>query len=209
MELHLLEGLYVSHYENNLNKLDRLRQEIDKAGIDTNIYLGNEILITPELPKLMKQGKVTSLNKSRYILIELPFFDIPSYTEKVLFNLEIEGYKAVLAHPERNEHIINDLNTLYRFTKQGALVQMNISSIEGVYGKRVKKTALQMLKHYLVHFIGTDTHSLKKRQPRVKAITEMLKVYYPEQAYSLLCDNPQSIIRNEPVKITEPIKIVQ
>lgn len=204
---HYIEGLYASGYENNLSKLNRLIREIDKAGINMDIYLGNEILITPDILKLVKQGKVTALNESRYLLIELPFFDMPSYTERVLFNLEIEGYVAVLAHPERNEYIINDLNILYRLIKQGALVQMNISSIEGLYGKWVKKTAFRMLKHCMVHFIGTDTHSPRKRQTSVNDIIEILKVYCPDQAHSMLCDNPQSIIRNEPIKTTEPISI--
>ena len=204
---HYIEGLYVSDYENNLCKLHKLRRELDKAGIDMDVYLGNEVFITPELPKLVKSRKIAALNNSRYILIELPFFDMPLYTEKVLFNLEIEGYKAVLAHPERNAYIINDLNILYRFIKQGALVQMNISSIEGLYGKRVKRTALLMLKHYMVHFVGTDTHSPGKRQTGVDDIIEKLKVNYPDQAHSLLCDNPQSIIRNESITITEPISM--
>lgn len=204
---HYIEGLYESNYASNLNKLYSLNKEIYKAGININIYLGNEILITPEILKLVKQGKVTTLNESRYLLIELPFFDLPPYTEKVLFNLEMEGYVAVLAHPERNERIIDDLNILYRLIKQGALVQMNISSLKGIYGKHVKRTALLMLKHYMVHFVGTDIHSPGKRQTGVDDIIEKLKTYYPNQAHSLLCDNPQSIIKNESITITEPISM--
>lgn len=204
---HYIEGLYVSDYQNNLSKLYRLSQEIERAGIEIDIYLGNEVLITPDLTKLIKSGKVAALNNSRYVLIELPFSDIPSYTEKVLFNLEMDGYIAVLAHPERNEYIINDLNILYRFIKQGALVQINIPSIEGVYGKWVKKTALLMIKHNLVHFLGTDTHTPQKSQTAVKDTIKMLKDYYPDQADNLLFNNSQCIIRNEPIKITEPRRI--
>jgi protein-tyrosine phosphatase len=84
---------------------------------------------------------------------------------------------------------------------------MNASSIEGIYGKQVKKTALLMLKQCMVHFIATDTHSPRNRQTSIGDIVEKLKVYCPDQAHSLLCDNPRSIIINEPIKITEPHRI--
>lgn len=204
---HYIEGLYVSSYEDNLGKLDRLKREIVKAGIDMHIYLGNELLITPEIIRLVRDRKAAVLNESRYILIELPFFDLPPYTEKVLFQLELEGYKPILAHPERNVEIVNDLNILYRLIKQGVLVQMNLASLKGAYGKHVKKAALLMLEHSMVHFAGTDMHSPRTLQVNFTDSMEKLKAYYPEQLNRLLYDNPLRIIRNESIVIPEPVKI--
>lgn len=204
---HYIEGLYINDYEDNLIRLNMIKKELDKAGIKIRIYLGNEVRITPELCGLIKSGKVAALNNSRYILVELPFLDIPFYTEKVLFDLEIEGYKAILAHPERNERIINHPDILYRLIKQGAYVQMSISSIEGKYGKRVRKAALLMLQHHMVHFIGTDSHSPHKEKARIKALSEMLSYYYQDKAIDLLFNNPDKIINNELVRIDEPEKV--
>ena len=204
---HYIEGLHSNNYKDNLDKFNNLIRETDRLGIDMKIYLGNEVLITPELPELIKYGVVAPLNNSRYILIELPFFDIPSYTEKVLFNLEMGGYRAILAHPERNEHIINDLNILYDFIRRGALVQMNISSIKGAYGKRVYKAALKMLKCRMVHFVGTDMHSPEKRQLDISSAIKTLEIHCPDQVNKLLQDNPRRIIINEPIIAGELCRI--
>ncbi len=204
---HYIEGLYVNEYEDNFNKLNMIKKEIEKTGINISIYLGNEAHITPELPKLIKSKKIATLNNSRYLLIELPFHDIPIYTEKVIFDLEIEGYKVVLAHPERNERIIKDPNILYRLIKLGAYAQMNISSIDGKYGKRAEKTSLLMLQHHMVHFIGTDNHSCQKLGTSMKALLNILSYYYKDKVDDLMYNNPHKIITNELIRINEPEKI--
>lgn len=194
---HYIEGLYVNEYEDNLERLNKIREQINKAGINISIYLGNELLITPELPKLLKSGRVTTLNNSRYLLVELPFLDIPVYTENVLFNLEIEGYKVILAHPEQNEQIIDDPNVLSRLIKKGVYIQMNLPSFEGKYGKRVKKTAQFMLQHHMVHFVGTNRHSPRQSSLRMRDIADRMSYYYKDNVLDLLFDNPAKIIKNE------------
>lgn len=194
---HYIEGLYVNEREDNLDKLNLIKKEIDKAEINISIYLGSELLITPELPKLLKSGRIASLNNSRYLLLELPFLHIPVYTESVLFDLEIEGYKVILAHPERNEQIINDPKILYRLIRQGVYVQMNMSSFEGKYGKRVKKTAQFMLQHRMVHFVGTNRHSSRQKSFKMRDIADRMSYYCKDSVLDLFYDNPAKIIRNE------------
>lgn len=198
---HYIEGLYVNEYEDNLERLNKIREQINKAGINISIYLGNELLITPELPKLLKSGSVTTLHNSRYLLLELPFLDIPTYTESVLFHLEIEGYKTILAHPERNEQIIDNPSVLHKLIKQGVCVQMNISSFEGKYGKRVKKTAQYMLRHHMVHFVGTNRHSPRQSRFRMRDIADRMSYYYKDNVLDLLYDNPAKIIKNECLQV--------
>lgn len=204
---HYIEGLHIHEYEDNLARLNRIKSEIDKAGINIGLYLGNEVRITPELVGLVKAKKVVPLNNSRYILVELPFDNIPEYTEKVLYELGIEGYKIILAHPERNLSVINNPNILFRLIKLGAYVQMNIPSIEGKYGKRVKKTACLMLRHGMVHFIGTDSHSFRKGHAKLRALPELLSGYCSGMLCDLFYDNPHKIIRNELIRINEPEEI--
>jgi protein-tyrosine phosphatase len=90
---------------------------------------------------------------------------------------------------------------------QGALVQMNLSSIEGKYGKRVNKTARQMLKHCMVHFVGTDSHSPGKVLVKMKDRVDMLAYYCRDNVCDMLYYNPEKIIKNELISINEPEKI--
>lgn len=204
---HYIEGMYTSDSRDNIIRLEKLNEEIRKAGIALDIYPGNELHITPDLLKLIKSGKAAALNNSRYVLVELPFFEVPAYTEKLLFQLALNGYVAVIAHPERNESVMEDLGILYNLIRKGALVQVSAPSIAGCYGRRVRKTALLMLKHFMVHLFGSDMHSRDSRQSSVKEAARLLREKYPEQAACILSDNPGKVIANKAVKPVEPIKI--
>lgn len=197
---HYIDGLYTSDYESNLYKQYRLRRELEKSGIDIELYLGNEVSATLDLPRLIKLKKVTTLNNSRYLLVELPPYDIPIYMERLIFDLGLEGYVVVLAHPERNESIINKPDRLYNMIKLGALVQMNISSIVGGYGRRIERTSRKLLEQHMVHIVGTDSHSSRMQKEMEEGIS-LLYCYCPEQVDSLLYENPERIIKNEPIRV--------
>lgn len=204
---HYIEGLYANEYADNLARLNMIKNEVDKAGINIKLYLGNEVRIAPDVIEMLKSKKIATLNNSRYLLVELPFLDIPIYTEKLIFDLGIEGYKVILAHPERNRRIIDNPNILHNLIKLGALVQMNIPSLEGKYGKRVKQAAQLMLRHCMVHLIGTDNHSSQEGHTKLRPFSEMLRYYYQGMISDLFYENPLKIIMNEPVQINEPEKI--
>ena len=70
---HFINGSsYMSTRENNLDLLDRLKVELVKHQIPVNLYLGNEIYIDSEIANLLKNNIISSLNDSKYLLIELP-----------------------------------------------------------------------------------------------------------------------------------------
>ena len=50
-----------------------VRNALWQEGIPVTILAGAEALATPELPELIKQGKIMTLNNSRYLLIEFLF----------------------------------------------------------------------------------------------------------------------------------------
>ena len=66
------ESKYSSNKKNNLSILKIMKEEIKKENIQINLYLGNEIFINDNIPKLLKEKEITTLNDSNYLLIELP-----------------------------------------------------------------------------------------------------------------------------------------
>ena len=61
---------------NNLEKeykLNLLKEKLKENKINIELYLGNEIFITDNIVDLLRINVVSSINKGRYILIELPF----------------------------------------------------------------------------------------------------------------------------------------
>ncbi len=70
--------------------MEKLKISLDENKLDLEIYLGNEIYITMDILNYIEKGIVSTLNDSRYILIEFPMMDIPLYTENIIYKLIIE-----------------------------------------------------------------------------------------------------------------------
>ena len=53
---------------------------------------------------------------------------------------------------------------LIPFLEMGCLSQLTAPSYVGVFGKKIQKTAKQMVKHGLVQCVASDAHNLKGRK---------------------------------------------
>lgn len=193
-------------YYKNIEILDNLKKELKLNGISLDIYLGNEIYICDNLFKNLQNEKITTLNNTKYILVELPFMDLPKNCLSVIDKLITLDYIPILAHPERNVVICEDINVLYDLIVKGCLVQINIPSIEGKYGLEIKEATENMLKCNMVHFIGTDAHSNLRRSPNVARGIEIIKNVVGEEKFvELALDNPKNMLLNKNIKDVEPI----
>ena len=83
-----------------------MNKRFAQESIDLTLSVGHEVYLTPDLPNLVQEGEVSTLNNSQYILIEFPMNDIPMYAEDVFYELRLMGLTPILAHPERYPMII-------------------------------------------------------------------------------------------------------
>lgn len=177
--------------------LEALKKELARAGIPLEVYPGNEVYIKPDLLDDLEKGKISTLNDSRYILIELPMNEIPIYVEDLIYELSIKGYVPIIAHPERYTKIIENPNILYRYISMGALAQLNLPSLEGFYGSRVKKAAEVLLNHKMIHFVGTDTHSNRRRSTEVLDSLDILYDLVGDEYFHQLTEgNAERVLKN-------------
>ncbi len=192
--------------ENVLEKVNQLNEILEEKEIDIKIFPGNEIFMGFHIEDNLSLGECYSLNNSRYALVEFPMMEVPKFSSDTLYELQIKGYVPVIAHPERNRTLQEKFELLYEFVATGCLVQMNSSSITGIHGDIVKKTALTFLRHNLVHFVASDAHSAGRRSPLLSPsrsiVEEMLGT---EWANDLYYNNPNKVIRNEYITIKEPM----
>ena len=187
---------YNSTKENNLMLLSKLKEEIKKNNINTNLYLGNEIYIDENISELIKNNIISSLNDSKYLLIELPMSGEKENYIDIFSDLINEGYIVVLAHPERYTSFQKDFNKIYELNDIGVLFQCNIGSIIGEYGKSPKKVLKRMLKEDLVFMFGTDIHHKKDDNNFLDKAKKKLKKYISEEKLDdLLENNAKKIIK--------------
>lgn len=143
--------------------LRQLQLIFDEHQVEINLHLGNEIRSSGELYEALEQGTVQTLGGSRYVLIEFPHQTVPSYADALFFDLQIEGYVPIIAHPERNQLLVTDPNRLYRFASNGVLSQVTTASVFGRFGQPIQTMSLLFLQHHLSHFVASDAHNTDVR----------------------------------------------
>lgn len=194
---HYINGSsYVSSRKKNLELLSNLKNELKNNNIDTNLYLGNEIYIDEDIKNLVKKGEISPLNDTKYLLIELPMSgDKENYIDIFLELIEL-GYTVILAHPERYYSIQKDYNLIYEILEIGVILQANIGSILGDYGKSAKKTLKKLLKDDFITFFGTDIHHEKKDYAFLDKAKSKLRKYISEDKINkLLYENASILIK--------------
>lgn len=202
---HYIEDAWNKDVHYNQMVLDKLNLEIRNNGIDIIIYLGNEVYSTFNVLNLLESGEITTLNSSNYLLIELPMYEVPIYVESMIYNLKLAGITPIIAHPERNTKIIDDPNILYSLISKGALGQLNLSSLLGLYGRSVKRTAEILVLHNMIHFVGTDSHKPRESNYEIKkAISILNNLIGNEKTLKLTNCNPEKIVKGINIVVDEP-----
>ncbi|HAX73235.1 MAG TPA: capsular biosynthesis protein [Firmicutes bacterium] len=181
-----------------------VNEQLKLNEVKLTISLGQEVFLTPDLPKLLKEEEITTLNESSYLLIEFPMNDIPMYAEDVIYELKLMGITPIIAHPERYPKVIEDPNIMHKFLTLGALSQVNVGSILGLFGEKVQETAYILMEHNMVHLSATDAHSCRRRAPKMqKALTQVTKLD-PEMARLLFMENPFKVYNNLEIETLTP-----
>ena len=158
----ILDSTYNSNYEANIKIYNELKERIISENIDINIYLGNEIFIDKNVPTLLEKNIITSLNGTKYVLVEFPMHNKLLNLEDMLYEIRSRGYEVVIAHPERYDAFKEDYSIVDTLREDGFLFQSNYSSILGYYGKDSIKLLKYMLKRHYIDFLGTDIHRIEK-----------------------------------------------
>lgn len=156
---HYMKGSsYTKNNKEKRSRLSVLKQKLEEENIDTQIYLGNEVYIAEDIDDLIMSKEITTLNKSRYILIEFPLYNKVNNVEDYIYELKIKGYIPVIAHPERYAYFQENYKEVDSLYKSGVLLQCNYGSLVGNYGKDAQKLIEYLLKNNMVTFMATDIH---------------------------------------------------
>lgn len=149
-------------YRNTPLIINQVLEEVKEAclmeGIDISISAAAEYMLDDYFLHLLKQpAPLLTLHKN-IILTELSFAAPTENLHEIAFEIISAGYRPIMAHPERYHFYHNDF-TAYNWLKDmGFLLQVNLLSITGYYGKNVAKAAKYILTNNLADLAGTDMH---------------------------------------------------
>ena len=157
---HIMQHVWDNTSENIISRLNEVKELLNQQGIDIPIHAAAEYLMDDNFVKLFKNQELLTL-KDNYVLVEISYINAPIHLYDILFDLQVAGYKPVLAHPERYTFYNNNFNEYQKLKKAGCLFQLNLLSVVGYYGENVAKTAQKLLSQGLIDFASSDTHHQK------------------------------------------------
>lgn len=158
---HIIGDLYRNNYDTINNALTALRNALEEKQLKFKINAAAEYMLDAYFLELL-QKKIPLLTlKNNLILTEFSYAERPFNVEKIVFAVITEGYQPILAHPERYAYYHNDYKQYHHLADLGFLLQVNLLSLTGYYGKAVAKAAAYIIKNKLVSFTGTDLHHLR------------------------------------------------
>ncbi len=111
------------------------------------------------LQAVEKKETLLTFGISRYLLFETNFQTEPYHLKDFIFKVTTQGYKPVLAHPERYEYLNKNFDKLEDLRTRGVLFQLNILSLIGFYSGPIQKMAETLINKGWVDFIGSDCHN--------------------------------------------------
>lgn len=197
---------YIKDSKFNTNNKDKkkilkeLQTELKKRNIDINLYLGNEVYIDEDITTLLKKD-ISTINNSKYILIELPLNSKSLILDEVLYELNKENLIPIIAHPERYIRYYKDYDFFDKLLKKGCLFQANIGSLYGVYGRKSKKMIKALLKRNMIHFFGSDIHHEHSNFYEKNIEKDLLKVVKDVNLVEdLLINNTDKVLKNQDIK---------
>ncbi len=155
---HVMEDMWRNNTASISKGYEVLKNAMNQAGITNEVRMAAEYLVDGNFTRLLEENeKLLTIQKNR-VLIEISFIEPPRNLKEMIFEMQIQGYHPVFAHPERYNYYYKRLDELKAIRDSGCIFQSNILSFSGYYGPSALQCAEWMAEKGMVDLLGSDLH---------------------------------------------------
>ncbi|MCD7969522.1 MAG: hypothetical protein LUF87_04130 [Alistipes sp.] len=155
---HIKADVYPNTLETIREKALDFSNLLIRNNIGIKINFAAEYFIDMFFIEKLEAGEPLLTLKDNYLLVESSMRREPMFLYDVIFKLQNKGYRPVMAHPERYLYYGKNPDVFRKMKKAGCLLQLNLFSLSGHYGKEAKGIAEMLVKNGLYDFVGSDAH---------------------------------------------------
>ena len=170
---HVMSDFYKNSSEVIFRGLDDVRTELKNQNINIEIDAVAEYYIDYDFEQKIGKEKFLTFGDN-YILVELSFIEASKNFFEIIFKLQLEGYKVVLAHPERYNYF--DMKDYINLVDRGVFLQVNLLSLIGYYSPIIKCKTEDLIAANMISFLGSDCHNIKHAELYKKCQTKIFSV---------------------------------
>jgi protein-tyrosine phosphatase len=161
---HVLWEIYPNTEEDIKLRLEELRLAVKQAGIKVELDAAAEYFIDDHFEEQLKNNIPFLPLRYKMILVEISMVTAPLDLQQVLFDMQIQGYQPVIAHPERYIYLTRKKEFFDELKDAGCFFQLNLLSLTGHYGRSVQELAEYLIGRKYYNFAGTDLHNERHLQ---------------------------------------------
>ncbi|WP_029408402.1 tyrosine-protein phosphatase [Thiomicrorhabdus sp. Milos-T2] len=198
---HIHPGRYDNTLDSIDNALKQFKAELQTQKLNLQVSAAAEVRIGPEILQAVKLNTLPFLgewNNQNVLLLEFPNNMIPIGSDNLTKWLLSQNIVPIIAHPERNQAIIDNPNKLKPFLDQGCLTQLTASALTGNFGMQSKAFAEQLLLEDKITIMATDAHNKRYRRPVIQESLQIaIDLIGETKAKKLVLDNPIEITKNK------------
>ena len=146
-------------------RVGELNIVLARAEIPLAVASGAELALTRAADMSDQVLRSLCLGSGTYLLLESPYSPSASLLDELIFDLQVRGFRPVLAHPERCPAFQQDVDRLSNLVERGALCSVTTGSMAGMFGALACRFALRLFGDGLVHNVASDAHDDQHRPP--------------------------------------------
>jgi tyrosine-protein phosphatase YwqE len=154
---HIMSDTYPNKPSEIIQKHQELKKLIAERKIEIDIQAAAEYYLDENLfAQITKKESLLTFG-DRYLLFETNFVSEPLQLKEFIFQATSQGYRLILAHPERYGYMT--MAKAEDLRNRGVLFQLNTLSIVGYYSSSIQKMARKFIEKGWVDFLGSDCHN--------------------------------------------------
>lgn len=137
--------------------------------VDVEVRQGAEIALTHAAEIEPAELSRLGLGGGPWLLIEPPFATVAAGLDSAVREIQRNGHRVLLAHPERCPAFHRDPAMLEEIVAAGALTSITAGSLVGDFGSTVQRFALELAADGMIHNVTSDAHDSQRRPPGMAA----------------------------------------
>lgn len=156
---HIMQDMYPNKRDDILQRYEKLKRDLHENGVNVELEVAAEYFLDDNLKRLLNNKEPLLTISDGLVLVEFSMASEPLDFKELLFEMQMQGYRPIIAHPERYVYHERNKGFFEDLKIAGYLFQLNIMSLAGAYGKSVHELARYFIKHQYYDLAGTDIHN--------------------------------------------------
>ncbi|MGM9803190.1 MAG: tyrosine-protein phosphatase [Muribaculaceae bacterium] len=165
-----------------------IKAAVEEAGLDVELFYSAEYRLDDYWMEQRKNKCLVPM-LGNYLLVENNFQQELLMMDDLMFELQLEGFIPVLAHPERYPYYGFRHDRYRSMHNAGVKFQVNLLSLSGYFGSGARASAVWLIDNNFCDFLGSDMHGEEHAL--------VIKEYLQSKDWSKMVDKLQGRLLND------------